>query len=350
MNVLGDLYGDQRQMAGAVLTTFPFTAPYFEDVVWRAFGRKGIEMPVVLTDPETYASTLSADGGAMPTTVGRSYLLEPVVMEAGYRFHPKLFFFGSADRAYAYIGSANLTEQALTSNQEVVTRLEAASDDERDGPEASALRVCQSFLAQVIEDYGDEIGRTATRGITSVLAATDWLADSGTGNPDIDVLHSLSEPILPQLETLLAERNETVAAVEIAAPYYGAGLRIPDRFNARVGFVDCPVLVGHIAHLNHQHGNICSCPFKSHQVAVLHPLIISIGFHHIGYHIHSKLHHHHFNIQLLKLPCQLLPVPTHKANYRAPPQADVVHGYSVLTIQCKAIYIGRTLGCHLHPD
>ncbi|MFC4550805.1 MULTISPECIES: hypothetical protein [Halorussus] len=251
MNLLRDLDTDDRNVTGAIMTTFPFAAGFFERSVLPALRDKNVGANVaVLVDAAHYEQTLTtADPESQPQHVGQRYALAPVDVGPRRAFHPKIHYFAGSNRVYAYISSANLTQLGFTSNQEVVTKVAVeATDVTEDGvvtdlndTDIAHLREQAEVLQNIREFFEEFLTTPLARSIDPIteqrvretLAASDWLQNVETGKNawrELTFLHNLRRPILEQLRDRISNHNESINRVQIAAPFYGSSLRIPQTF------------------------------------------------------------------------------------------------------------------------
>jgi len=266
MNLLRALDSDDRVMTGAVMTTFPFAPRFFEGSVLPALRDKDIgDTIAVLADADQYTTTFQDDGDAddlsavgsesQPQAAGQRYHLAPVSVPGARAFHPKVHYVTGERRVYATVSSANITHPGFTSNREIATQVGLDADGEsttEDGEEntdgttpADALQrgtkaaICTEigdFLGQLVDsEFGQSIDPVTQDTIEATLTAGEWVAEIDTPSPDersAALIHSLTEPVLPQVRERIAAAGETIQQVDIAAPFYGSSLAVPRTFTA----------------------------------------------------------------------------------------------------------------------
>jgi len=224
----------RRSFTGALFTTFVFNSDYFEGTLLPILRRKSVKgETVVCIDAGSYRETTS-DEGLRPTRAGRDYYLSPMRVENG-RFHPKVYFFGAEDRAVGFVGSANLTESAFDRNQEIVTRFDVQeSDDQPPTPDLHALAGIRRFYDTLLSHpVAETMGTIAREKTQDVLDATEWLMDPDPlpeDSPRTAVLNNFTAPVLPQVRSRIANRDETIQQAHIIAPFYGESLAVPQTF------------------------------------------------------------------------------------------------------------------------
>ena len=217
---------------GAILSTFVFNTDYFEETLLRLLSRRSLSgETIVCVDSGSYKETISNEE-VTPRNAGKAYYLEPIRISNG-RFHPKVYFFASEDRAAAFVGSANLTSAAFDQNQEVITKFEVENEEDGPtGPEIVALGDIHEFYTHLIDHpVAEAIGVTATDKMKQLLETTAWITES---EPDkrfeetTAVLHNLDTPLLDQIESRIEDRGEEIEHVDIIAPFYGMSVSVPE--------------------------------------------------------------------------------------------------------------------------
>jgi HKD family nuclease len=247
MRLLHHLDTHDQNVYGAVLTTFPFSARFFERVILPLLTAKSTgQNNVVFLDRAFYERTLERSSDeTRPRRAGRDYYLAPVPTPAQRAFHPKVFFFGGRRYAAAYIGSANLTQQALTRNREVVTYVdcvapssEAESDSELEPAmqqRAALLEEIRQFVARLpMLEGAAGIGTIPTERVAAITDAAGWTeAYMAVENRRRWFLHNLDRPILKQLFERLESNDEVPARASLSAPFYGGSMVVPKAFTDR---------------------------------------------------------------------------------------------------------------------
>ena len=149
LDTLRDLGKSGAAIEASVLTTFTFDAPFYEEVLLRAFERAGSRLNIVIVDARQLAASVD-DPLRQPTRAGRDYLLAPVAHAAA--FHPKILTLLSEKTSVLSIGSHNATNPGFCHNEEVTTFWGPA----RKGPPRSllldALEYCLFWLRLVRRD------------------------------------------------------------------------------------------------------------------------------------------------------------------------------------------------------
>jgi len=255
VNLLRELDDDDRVMSGAVMTTYPFAPRFFEQAVLPALRDKSVDGTIaILADQTHYDATLAGDtpGEAgedgQPRYAGQRYHLAPVSAGSQNAFHPKVHYIAGERRVQATVASANLTHPGLTNNQEVATRLTVEStgsseesDDTTDHEDAISrseqAAICTeiaSFLRSLVNSpFGQSIDAVTRNTIKRTLSAGEWVEDvrgPGSGPRTAHFLHMLDDPLVAQLREMIADRNEDIQQVDIAAPFYGTSLAVPGSF------------------------------------------------------------------------------------------------------------------------
>ncbi|MXR41248.1 hypothetical protein GRX01_07845 [Halobaculum sp. WSA2] len=251
MNLIQDLRDGQAGLTGALFSTYTFAPEYFEQMVRYHVADRGAGTTVVVfTDAETYQTTLEEEA----VSIGNQYQLAPVTVP-NRTYHPKLCYLAGEEYAVGYVGSVNLTQRGINSNRELLTKVRCTSGDvkalgdalasggELDADEqatarkVSVLYGVHQFYAQLLEvSNGDRIGQVARSHVGDVLEAASWLAEIGSElsdysqvNTTSSLVHNFETPLWPQVKAELDRREESFRQVDIAVPYYGQTLDVPER-------------------------------------------------------------------------------------------------------------------------
>lgn len=218
---------------GAIFSSFVFNSDYFERTLLKILSGKSLaEEIIICVDSGSYRETIENDEVRL-NSVGKEYYLCPIRMTNG-RFHPKVYFFASEDRAAAFVGSANLTAHAFDQNQEIVTKFELKNTDDNDldGPELAALADIHEFYSQLLEHpVAEAIGKTSKQKMEELLETTMWVTETGSRDSTgqiTAVLHNLEVPLLDQIKSRLVDRGEEINQADIIAPFYGNSVSIPE--------------------------------------------------------------------------------------------------------------------------
>ena len=102
----------------SVVTTFAFDAPFYEEVLLRAFERAGSRLNLVIVDARQFAASVN-DPMRQPTRAGKDYLLAPVSLVGA--FHPKIVAALSEKSSVLGVGSHNATTPGFGHNEEITT-------------------------------------------------------------------------------------------------------------------------------------------------------------------------------------------------------------------------------------
>ncbi|MDG5821641.1 phospholipase D-like domain-containing protein, partial [Natronococcus sp. A-GB7] len=176
-----------------------------------------------------------------PTDAGNRYYLTPMRAQAGRTFHPKIYFFGGERTATAYIGSANLTQQALTRNQEIMSvahctdsMLEQEDNQETMHDTTAVLTEIAEFLEALFESpLASRVGPVPRENAWETLEAMDWVREAAaesTSKRSRWFLHNLSNPLLEQVFEIIAAHEEEITAVDVTAPFYGTTVDVLQKF------------------------------------------------------------------------------------------------------------------------
>lgn len=222
-------------MTGAILTTFPFDAEFYENALINVMSRKNIGgKNAVLLDSAKYDETFNTDEGPTVSAAGIDYHLAPVDVPGRRVFHPKVFFFAGERRVYVFIGSANLTQKGLTDNAELVSQFSYEKNrEDNDSRHLPVLRAVKEFLADLFEsEYAASIGEfTNEVAVQDILGACAWLDDveADTDPSSVQFLHNLDLSIFAQVIDEIGD--ERVEEVSLVAPFFGESTRVLERFS-----------------------------------------------------------------------------------------------------------------------
>jgi hypothetical protein len=142
---------------------------------------------------------------------GRDYTLHPVVVRGGI-FHPKLIHLWSesGDGDKLLVGSGNLTYAGHGGNLEVFEVLEPETH-------ATAFAQAADFFSELAGARHVDIGG-AQRPLLAVQRRMAALAEKHAPNADVQFIHSLIEPAIPQLVRHLAGRD--FDELVVMSPYH----------------------------------------------------------------------------------------------------------------------------------
>lgn len=148
----------------ALMTTFRFDPPVFEDVVLVRLRGSGCRNVAVLADTAAINLAFSESGPAR--LAGRRYHLAKTRVSGC--FHPKIVLQLGQDRGRLMIGSANLTGAGLRSNFEVVSTIEVTAEDR------SAAPLFASVL-DYIRGHADDADQAMRQALERARRWTPWL-------------------------------------------------------------------------------------------------------------------------------------------------------------------------------
>lgn len=255
MNLIQELRDGNAGLTGALFSTYTFTSEYFERMVLKKVVDRGVGSTVVVfTDEETYRNTLETDS----TNIGNRYQLAPVRVP-NRTYHPKICYLTGTEHTIGYVGSPNLTQRGLNSNREMLTRIrcekeevdalrDTSFDSLDDLNESEQETVHSIALLSGIHQYyrrllevpnSQNIGKIARSHTETALQDADWITD--TDDLKIDstqqaslnrVIHNIDTPLWEQLQAQITQRDESIKSVDIAVPYYGQTVDVPERFIA----------------------------------------------------------------------------------------------------------------------
>jgi hypothetical protein len=194
----------------AAFTTYALSLSFFEAIVLDALVRAEAHEALILADVDGVRAALGEQGARR---VGRDYEVEPVAVEAGGVFHPKITVLTAPDECHLLVGSGNLTFGGWGGNFEVIEHLHP------------------SFAADAIEDaagFFDLLSATGhirhAAGEHCASIASDLRAAiRGTSrNGGIRIFHSLDGAISEKLVEAADDLGGATRLV-VAAPFWDEG-------------------------------------------------------------------------------------------------------------------------------
>ena len=199
---------ETRRWKRAVFTSFTLSLTYFESYMLPRLRARGCASIDIYVDALGYRDSLMEQRSRH---AGRDYSLHPVVVRSGI-FHPKLIHLwaeeGEGD--LLLVGSGNLTYAGHGGNLEVFEALR---------PEAHATAFSQAaeFFGELTTAEHVDMGE-AQAPLRALRRRMASLAEKHPAGSDVQFIHSLSEPAVPQLARHLAGRafDEFV----IMSPYH----------------------------------------------------------------------------------------------------------------------------------
>ena len=197
----------------AVFTTYALSLSFFEAVILDSLIRGRSRNATILSDVEGVRMSLSEKGAQR---VGKDYALEPVAVNQGGVFHPKLTILIGSEGPHVLVGSGNLTFNGWGGNLEAVEHLHP-------GFAGSAIREIGDFFEITAEDgrLSHEAGHLC-RDIADELRQ----ATPNSNSPEnVRFLHSLSGPIASQLVEITDELGGA-ERLTIASPFWDSGTAI----------------------------------------------------------------------------------------------------------------------------
>jgi hypothetical protein len=199
-----------RPWRKAVFTTYALSLSFFESVVLDGLVRGRTQETLILADAEGVRACLSEQGAQR---AGRDYELEPVVIERGGVFHPKISAFIDHDDAHLVVGSGNLTFSGWGGNFEVAEHLHPSFA-------ADAFDDAAMFFMMLAESGQATHGAAARCGaIADDLAS---VAARNALNGDVRLLHSLDGSIGERIADF-AEGLGGATRLSAASPFWDSG-------------------------------------------------------------------------------------------------------------------------------
>jgi HKD family nuclease len=209
----------------AVICTFTFDAPFFEDYCLDRFNSLSHNQNItVLLDRSVYEKTILGAETHKPKTANIRYLLHPISVPGV--FHPKLFLLVSKNKGRLIIGSANFTRPGITSNAELV----GCYDYEAEKNE-SFKPLFQAAFAYLTEIGVRWHGNMLISNLQDMAREALWLDINNGQNTEaamegVVLLNNLEAPLLEQI---VARISAPVETIYVLSRYFDSTPRILDK-------------------------------------------------------------------------------------------------------------------------
>ncbi|MCB2154952.1 hypothetical protein KQI84_08695 [bacterium] len=233
---------DRGMYTSGLIATYRFDWPFFEEYALPKLSSipSTGNLAVLLDNGQyhTIAQTFRGSGGdaweeiRRPRRANIHYQLLPVSNTPC--FHPKIILLGSRKRALLIVGSANLTEQGLGSNAEVVGVFRAIKGKVQSCP--PIIKDALGFFRRVV----DSVPNTGELILHTLEEELSWLlADLPTGSAAKHprLLHNLDKPLLEQL--IQQHASEKPRRLLVTAPFFSGR---PDFLNQVLNLTRADVL------------------------------------------------------------------------------------------------------------
>lgn len=194
----------------ALILTYGFDAPFFENALWSQFNAR-CRNKIILVDGQRYLEACNnyAKSGLVRYLNNR-YVAGGIFCHQAA--HAKLLLLANGDQGRLLVGSGNLNVQGYASGGELFTRYEY-------GPEATEALPAFLAVRELIEELVDKayVQGTAVRYIKRLLDQTPWLyqAAETAWRP---VRHNLNQSFLDQLAGAVGD--EPVEELWVLSPFY----------------------------------------------------------------------------------------------------------------------------------
>lgn len=194
----------------ALILTYGFDAPFFENALWSQFAAR-CRNKIILVDGQRYLEACNnyAKSGLVRYLNNR-YIAGGIFCRQAA--HAKLLLLTNGDQGRLLVGSGNLNVQGYASGGELFTRHEY-------GPEATETLPAFLAVRELIEGLVEReyVQGTAVRYIKRLLDKTPWLyqAAETTWRP---VRHNLNQSFLDQLTGAVGD--EPVEELWVLSPFY----------------------------------------------------------------------------------------------------------------------------------
>jgi hypothetical protein len=210
---------EHSEFHAGIFFTYGADLAFFEEAVLYPLWRNGCRNHLVFMDAQRYADTIGDLRGSV-TWVGRRYLLIPVDLGMLQCFHPKLVLLLGHGRGRLLIGSGNLTFTGFGHNHEVFTCLDWTPDN----PELQHLFAqTWSLVNTALQRWGhSDEARTM---LNKMAYVSDWLASPTEPTTEIQLFHTLEDPLIDQCSRALG--GEVIERITVLSPFLdGAALAL----------------------------------------------------------------------------------------------------------------------------
>lgn len=214
---------NDRSYDHAVICTFTFDAPFFEDYCLDRFNSLSHNGNItVILDRGVYEKTILGAETHKPKTANIRYLLHPV--SAPGVFHPKLVLLASKNKGRLIIGSANFTRPGITSNAELV----GCYDYEAEKDE-SLKPLFQSAFAYLSEIGARWHGEMLISNLQDMAREAPWLdPHDGQNTGTLEGVALLDNLETPLWEQIVARISAPVETIYLLSRYFDSTPRILD--------------------------------------------------------------------------------------------------------------------------
>lgn len=194
-----------------IFFTYGADLAFFEEAILHPLRQNGCRNNLVLMDARRYADTIGDLRGSV-TWVGRRYILIPVDLGPLQSFHPKLALLLGRERGRLLIGSGNLTFTGFGHNHEVFTCLDWTPDESN----------LQDLFAQtwdLVKAILQEWGHSSEAGtiLNKAEYVADWLLSPAEPTTEIQLFHTLEEPLIDQCSRALS--SEVIERITVLSPF-----------------------------------------------------------------------------------------------------------------------------------
>lgn len=211
---LHEILNEKEPYTHGLISTFTFDADFFESYVLERFRvpRRCSHLTIYMDQGQydELAADMLRPGADSHHGANRRYLLHPISVHGV--FHPKILLFASATSGLLIIGSANLTQDGLSSNAELVSIFHY-----RSGSSEAALPLFQQAFAFFTALQHRWPGERAAGNLHSMAEEAPWLQQPLPSTPLQPVppvlLHNLDQPLWTQIAARLPGPVEELWAV-----------------------------------------------------------------------------------------------------------------------------------------
>ncbi len=211
LNIL-DALSEHQDFHSSVFLTYGADLAFFENAILPTLWDKGCRRNLIIMDAERYADTLNDLRGGV-SKIGQRYLVVPIRLGRFQSFHPKQILLLGTERARLLVGSGNLTFTGYGHNHEVFTCVDWTPDQ----PEWEYLCIqAWQVIGTIMQKWGHV--KEARNMVQRIEQLSPWLTHNlVSSSPEIQLFHSLDEPLLQQIDRALA--GEAIRKITVFAPF-----------------------------------------------------------------------------------------------------------------------------------
>lgn len=228
-----ELVRQESGVTSVVVLTHNVDFVFIQSLVLSALRKCGHPSLTIFGDADCAAESFARQGAVL-SGLGTRYRVVPVLMEPGFRFHPKAVLLSGPAKATLLVGSGNLTFGGWRENAEVWTRFDTGVDGT--GP----FTFFRSYLGEVLahlplsEEVTAQVDEAFDPGIHP------WAVDMAPPSGLLGRAHG-GQSLLDQV--VATAGGAPASKLVVCSPYFDDELKALTRFSAALGTDQVEVLV-----------------------------------------------------------------------------------------------------------